>query len=340
MSKASFSLLALATVALGITVYWDQQRIADLESALASTHRGSTELTIQGEKDRKEIRQLHEQVSIFKAESEDLRQRLAHPESAKPQDPAKATDTAAKETEPKKAAPQDFMKGIAKMFTDPELRKSMRPQQLMGMRMLYADLGKALGLNADETNQLMEILTDRQMALSSQAMAKMAPDGKTGGANTAAESIDETKKRYDEQLAGTLGPEKYKQFQNYEKSVTDRFMLQQFDGQFSAAGFPLESAQKEKLLSAIGEERSRLPKEAGGGARSSDPQKQLQMLQSDKGIDEAVAHQEKLNQKVLERARDILNADQVVVLQKAQQQQLEMIRAQMKMSRTMLGLEK
>jgi hypothetical protein len=40
------------------------------------------------------------------------------------------------------------------MFTDPEMEKPMRVQQLFGMRMMHSDVVKALGISPEDAKQL------------------------------------------------------------------------------------------------------------------------------------------------------------------------------------------
>ena len=53
----------------------------------------------------------------------------------------------------------------------------MRGQQGVGVRMMYGDLAKELGLTPDEANQVMELLIDRQMDASSKAMNAVDESG-------------------------------------------------------------------------------------------------------------------------------------------------------------------
>ena len=226
------------------------------------------------------------------------------------------------------------MKNFAKMFSDPEMKKSMRVQQMVGIRMMYADLAKQLGLSAQESEQLMEILADRQMDLSAASMAAL--DG--GDKDAQGAKISDATKRYDEQLKAVLGEEKYKQMKTYETSMGDRWMMQQWDGQFAAAGSPLEPKQKDQLLALMTEERQKAPQaNLNFGGPGGDPAKALEAMRSEDGIKQFVSSQQELNQRVLSRARDFLNADQIVTLEKAQQQQVELMRTQFKMSRELMG---
>lgn len=334
MNKTSGALLATIAIGFGAVIYLEERRAAELEKAAAAMHAGGAELAAQSDRSREEIRQLREQISVFKTEAEQLRKQIA---SAGPASKAAAPAAAAADApKPAESGPQ-FMKGLAKMFTDPEMKKSMRVQQLVGIRMIYGDLVKELGLSAEEGEQLMETLADRQMDLSATAMAAM---NGTAPAGAKADESAETQKRYAEQLRSVLGEERYKQFQSYEGSIGDRFMLQQFEGQFAASGAPLEAAQKQGLLNLMREERTKAPAGRSNAMNYTNPQQQIEAIKSDEGIKTFVSSQEEFNRRVLNRARDVLNADQVATLEKVQQQQLEFLKVQLKMSRELLGVGK
>lgn len=334
MKKPSVVLLVTIAVGFGAIIYLQEQRAAELEHVAASLHAGSAELTVQSDRHREEIRRLRDQVEVFKVESENLRAQLASAKAAgttAPPAPAESGTT----TNVQSGGGSRMMSGLAKMFSDPEMKKSMRVQQLVGVRMIYSDLAKELGLSAEDSQQLMEILADRQMDLSAAAMASFDRNSPDKEAN--AKKVANAQKRYAEQLQAVLGEERYKKFQSYEGSIGDRFLLQQFEGQFAASGAPLEAAQKENLLGLMREERTKTP---NNFANTTDPAKQMDALKSDEAIGQFTTSQEEFNRRVLARARDILSADQIAAFEKIQQQQIELMKTQMKMSRELLGVGK
>lgn len=334
MKKPSLVLLITIAIGFGAIMYFQEQRAAELERVAASLHAGSAELTAQTDRNRDEIRDLRKQLEVFKAESEKLRAQLASAKGAGASAPSTRADTARMDGE-KSGSGSTMMSGLAKMFTDPEMKKSMRVQQLVGVRMIYGDLAKELGLSPEDSQQFMEILADRQMDLSAAAMAKFGPDGADKDAST--QKVTDAQKRYAEQLQAMLGEERYKKFQTYEGSIGDRFLLQQFEGQFSASGAPLEAAQKERLLGFMREERTKTPSNL---MNTTDPAKQMDALKSDEAIGQFMTGQEDFNRRVLSRARDILSADQIAAFEKIQLQQIELLKTQMKMSRELLGVGK
>jgi len=335
MNRSSPVLLAAMAIGFGAVIYFKEQTIAGLRRGNASMQKGVAELTTQAERDRAEIERLREQIEVFKKESEQLRTRLAE-EKATPKTPATAAADSPATAE--SGGGGQFMKGLAKMFADPEMKKSMRVQQLVGIRMIYGDLTKELGLTGADAEQLLEILADRQMDISASAMANLDPNAPDKDAK--AKKIADTRERYTEQLQAVLGEERYKKFQTYEGSIGDRFLLQQSEGQFAAVGAPLEPAQKEKLLTFMREERAKTPPGSSNLMNTTDPQKQFEAIQSDEAIGQFVASQEEFNRRVMARARAMLNVDQIATLEKVQQQQIELLKTQMKMSREFLGVGK
>jgi hypothetical protein len=335
MSKPSLTLFVAVAAGLGAVVYLEAQKVSDLETLSASMHAGNGELTAQADRNREEIRRLHEQIQVFKTESDELRKKLAAGKSGSDATPGGNANPAASD---KPESGQSWMKGLAKMFTDPEMKKAMRVQQQVGIRMMYADLAKELGLSAEETQQLMEILADRQMDLSGAAMKNMDP--KAANAEEQQKKMAETQKSYADQLKSVLGDERYKKLESYEGTMGDRWMMQQFEGQFAASGSPLEAPQKEKLLALMKQERANSPADKTNLMNNSNPAQQMKALSSEEGVSQFVTSQEDFNRRVLNRSRDILNADQVAAFEKVQAQQLDFMKMQMKMSREMFGLGK
>jgi hypothetical protein len=213
----------------------------------------------------------------------------------------------------------------------------MRSQQMIGIRMMYGDLAKELGLSPQDAEQLLELLTDRQMEMAAAGMQSL--DQNDPNQASAKERLAENTKRYEEQIKAMLGEDKFKSLQSYEASIGDRFMLQQFEGQFGASGAPLEGNQKQQLLDLMREERAKTPPNLNL-ANSRNPTQQMEALKNPEMVNQFVTSQQEFHQRVLERSRQFLNADQIGALEKVQKQQLDLLNSQLKMSRDMLGLGK
>jgi hypothetical protein len=325
----AFSLVAAAL--LGGVVYFEESRISDLKKQIDVHRRNAAEQTGRIARLDSEIENLKRQLNDSKSLTEQLQSRLAKGGEAAG---SSTPESAAGAADQKEAGGAKWMKGIAKMFTDPEMRKTMRSQQMMGIRMMYGDLAKELGLSPQDTEQLLELLTERQMDMAAAGMK--AFDSKNPDFAKEKDRLAENSKRYEDQIKAVLGEEKFKTLQTYESSMGDRFMLQQFEGQFGAAGAPLEGNQKQQLLSLMQEERAKTPPELNL-PNSRNPAKQMEALKNPETVNQYISAQETFQKRVLERSRQFLNADQVGALEKVHQQQLELLRMQLKMSQEMFG---
>jgi len=328
--KAPLALSFVAAALLGGVIYFEEGRISELVKQLDGHKKYAAELTGKVSRLTNENEELQRRLKDTKALTEQIQSKLGK------DDATGETTTATAATDPKEGKGA-WMKGIAKMFTDPEMRKTMRAQQMMGIRMMYGDLAKELGISPQEAEQLLELLTDRQMDMAAAGMQSFDPNNPNQQSDK--ERLAENAKRYEDQIKAILGEDKFKSLKSYEASMGDRFMLQQFEGQFGAAGAPLEGDQKQQLLTLMREERAKTPPQLNL-ANTSDPSKQMEALRNPETVNQFMASQEEFQKRVLERARQILNADQIGALEKVQQQQLDLLKMQMKMSREMLGIEK
>jgi hypothetical protein len=335
---AGLLVAVVACAALGAIVLQQRAAIARLHQQLAATEQ---ERVAQVETTHQEVARLKEHNEALKAESETLRRNRglagvagASPGS-KPAAPATSADPAgATQSESGAGEGGNFMKGLAKMFTDPEMKKVMRQQQAMGIRMMYGDLGKELGLSGDALDQLYEMLADRQMEVSVKGMEMLNGSGDGGQLEAAGKEANATREAHDAKLKAALGEEGFARFQEYERTVGDRFMMQQYQSQFAASGAPLEDEQKESLLRIIYDERSRT-QATMFDPTNKDVAGQMRALQSDEALHQYLASQEDFNRRVLQRAGEVLGPEQVAAFEKIQKQMLEMQQAGVKMSRAM-----
>jgi hypothetical protein len=327
--KAALALFLVAAVLLGGVIYFEEHRISELRKQIGVHQSRAAEQTGNVSRLNADVDDLNRQLKDSKALTEQLQDRLG-------KGSAGAVDATAN-AGAKEEGGAKWMKGLAKMFTDPEMRKSMRSQQMIGIRMMYGDITKELGLSPQDTEQLLELLTDRQMDMAAAGMQSLDPNDPNQANNK--DRLAENAKRYEDQIKAVLGEDKFKSLKSYEASMGDRFMLQQFEGQFGAAGAPLEANQKQQLLDLMREERAKTPSDLNL-ANSSNPGKQMEALRNPETMNQFMASQEAFQKRVLERSRQFLNADQVGALEKVNQQQLELLKMQMKMSKEMFGIEK
>ena len=161
------------------------------------------------------------------------------------------------------------------------MKKAMRQQQAMALRTLYADLIKQLGLSPDAAENLMTMLADRQMAMTEKGMALM---GGKADAKQIAEAGDASG-AYDGKLEALLGADGYGQFKDYERTLGDRTMMQQYQQLFTANGAALDDSQSAGLLQIMIDidERAKSPP-SPFSTPNANPADQMQALQSNQAM--------------------------------------------------------
>ncbi|MHA3771689.1 hypothetical protein ACXR0O_09140 [Verrucomicrobiota bacterium sgz303538] len=340
MNKVIVPLLAVASVGLGAATVWQNQQISAERQRATALDKSLADIQAKAADLEKEAARLREMNGIFQSESEQLRKRLAERTSDKAPGGGATGDgvqTASLEKATEKKEGANFMQSMAKMFKDPEMKKAMRGQQAMGIRMMYGDLAKELGLTPDEASQVMEILTDRQTAMSEKGMEMMnGASGDEAKLAEAGKSINESREEYDSQLENILGKDKKAKLQEYERTLGDRMALNQVQQQFAAQGIALEDSQKQNLLKVMVEERLKTPTNPWDPAKP-DVAGQINALKSDDFLNRMIDQQKQTNINVLNRAKAFLSPDQVNALQQSQEQYIQMQEFGMKMGRQMLN---
>jgi hypothetical protein len=190
---------------------------------------------------------------------------------------------------------------LAKMFKDPEMRKMMVSQQAGVLRGFYADYVKQAHLTPDEMEQFFNLLQDRQMALMDSSANMLS--GSAVDTNAAMAATDTA----NDALKALLGPARFGQYQDYEKTLGDRIQVQQFSQQLGAAGAPLQDNQSQALIQIMSQEQANMPNlQSANGAGM---QQALNMSPSD--IDQYSQQLNAMNQRVYDRAVSVLTPQQL-----------------------------
>ena len=241
-------------------------------------------------------------------------------------------------TPPPEKAGNGMMEGIAKMYSTEDGRKMMRSQMAMGLKMQYGGLAKDLKLDPKVADQVMSLLGDRQAALTEATFAAMknGPLDEAAAKDIGAKS-EALQKDYDAKLTAVLGEQGVSQLKDYERTLGDRMMLNMHEQQFSAAGSPLETAQRDSLLQIMKDERMKTPPTAFDGANGGNSSKAFAMMRDDAAVDKWLKQEEDYQQRVLQIATSTLNPDQINALRDSFKQQLDMQRFGVKMSKEMFG---
>ena len=306
----------LLAVAVGAAVLGAEElRISTLRKTIAPL---SPTPAAAPSADSAELADLRERNAALLAESEQLRTRLGE-----------AQDPATGSAEGKPAEKPNMLAGLAKLFTDPEMKKLMRTQQSAGTRMMYRDLAKELGLSDEETDKVMELLAARQAAAS-----ELALSGASGAKADPAKSAEVAD--FDAKIKALLGPEKAAKLNEYERTAGDRMAVRQYERSFTQAGLPLDETQSAGLLQIMKDERMKAPAsplESGGR----NPLAAMASMQDGAALEQALQTQRDLQQRVLARAHTVLSPDQMTAFESAQKQQLQMQEMGVKMGKAIFG---
>jgi len=218
---------------------------------------------------------------------------------------------------------------LSKMMKDPAMKDMMRAQQ----KLMYGGLAKDLNLTPDQDKKLTELLLDQQMQAVDHAPSLFSKDGETSATNLLTAFADQ-QKQSEENIKGLLGEEKFGQYQDYQKTLAERMQINLFKQQLEDGESPLRDEQVKQLMSAIREERDRNPPAISPDLK---PDANFEKMLSGDVMEKQMQWQEEMNQRVLERAGQILTPEQLKAYSDFQKQQLAMQRLGAKMAREMFG---
>jgi hypothetical protein len=186
------------------------------------------------------------------------------------------------------------------------MQKMMRAQNRAHNKRMYADVGAALGLTREQSNKLIDLITDQQ----------------TGGLQPLDEGEDpeafqtawaEKQRRLQGEIAELIGADKVATLEEYQKSLPARSELEMLSRQLEGYDAPLNEDQRKKLLKVMTEERERVP--APDYVDGVD----LQAFQKTR-----TAWDDDYNARVAAQARGILDTEQLNAYTEYQQAQKDM----------------
>jgi hypothetical protein len=315
---------AIIILALGAVSFAQWRAATSLQRQIAGLRAASASKADELARAQVEIEELRKKVADRQQVIVQLETRNKEIAASNPDGKGTVGEGAATEGEKGKEGFGEFGKAIGKMFSDPEMKKMVRSQQSMAINMMYGDLGKELGLAPDDAKQVMDILAERQMAMAEKGMQMFGKE-KTDAASIeeAGKEVQANKAEYDAQLESILGKDGFAKLGEYERTVGDRMILQQYKQSLSAGGVPLSDQQSAGLMGIMKEERLKRPAsplDAGG----QDFAGAMEAMRDEQRLEKILADQEAFNQGVLQRAPNVLTPDQMLQFENAQKQWLEM----------------
>jgi hypothetical protein len=203
------------------------------------------------------------------------------------------------------AQPPVFNRGPGSMQS-PAARNFFRTRIKNSMRQMYADAGSAMGLSAEKSNQLLDLLADQQTRNFGQPPA--IPEGQTPQ-----QYFQDQQKKNNEEIKALIGADKVDDWATFQKSLPDRAQLAQVGDQLEQSGVPMTESQRSEMLAAITEESQRLPRPT---YTAGVPPEEM-MAQSSQW-------QAEYDKALLDRAKQVLNTEQYNAYKDYQAWQAEM----------------
>lgn len=265
---------------------------------------------------RRELADAQALESRIAKQSSQLRHRLSA-FSARAQSPKSGTTNSAIDEQTESLA-----RALAQSMNDPEHRKIARENRLQKVEQQYAQLIEQLHLSADDAQKLKDLIADNQTKLDD----KMLPLIFTGGNSTnnlaaMAQIASAEQTQGDQRVKELVGDAAFAQYQEYQKSLSDRDALHQFE--IENPNNALAPETREQLIAIMRHEEqqtsaaSGLPVQALSDIDITDWPAVQKALESYPNISESqlgdlVAQaQKELDQRIYERAKTILNTEQL-----------------------------
>jgi hypothetical protein len=185
-------------------------------------------------------------------------------------------------------------------------RKMMRTQLRAQNKRLHADLGYKLGLTPEDTNRLIDLLTDQQIRAMSTGAGSRAPGaGPRNGVELHQAQLAE--------VAELIGYDKIDLYKDYQESMPARMEVASIARQLDGVDLRLSDSQRERLVTALAEERKRIP-----------PPTFIQGTSPEDHMQAMGAWQQDYEQRSESRVRSILSGEQLGTYEEYQQWTREM----------------
>jgi hypothetical protein len=334
MSRIVALLLAAVAVAAGFFAWHQYSEASTLRDRIAALEQERDDARKAETQAKRSITPLREQNAELKKERDTARVEL---DQARKQTTAtKPAGDATAEAKPPVVASGGGFKDMAKMFQTEEGKKMMKAQMSMITKMQYRDLAGFLKLSPQESEQVMALLEDRQTAIAGDPWALMADGELDEKKMTEIEARSKaTKAEFDQKLKGLLGDEKFKQMEEYDKGAGARMMMGQLEQSLGASGTNLQPDQRNQLLQIMLDERKNSPP-SPFDETGADAARNWKAMMDDTAIDRWMTQESEYHRRVLQNAPKVLAPEQVIELQKAFTQAMEMQKFGMKMGREMM----
>jgi hypothetical protein len=190
----------------------------------------------------------------------------------------------------------------------PAMRKVMRNQMKQSLRRQYEDAGAELGLDADQSRRLVDLIADQH----TRAMYQSWPADAEGQA-AMRRKMEDGQRQQRRELASLIGESKLPLFDEYQKTLPARSEIMNLQEQLAAADLPMRQEQRKALTAGVLEESRSYPRpEFSSGLAPEDFRAQMNEWE------------EQHQQRLLDNAEKVLNSEQLAVFKDYQEYNRDM----------------
>jgi hypothetical protein len=263
---------------------------------------------------------------------------------------AAAPDEATRTNNPSREERMNFLREARErqhqLMQDPDYREALRVQQRSNMARIYPGVAQDLGLTAEQTEQLFDLLAEQQLRNSDQVDSMWDTEGLDPAdlqqrQQKMQQRWTEMQQKNDAELAAQIGPDKLQAWKEYQSTLGARHQAEQLRATLVNRGVSLSDDANHAVVKAYAEAQKAEMQDYANMARAnvdSTPKAGLTsrvyaMESSADMFEKQVEHTKKRNQRVLEALSPYLTYEQRDALQKEQEAELKMQEAQMRIMR-------
>lgn len=138
------------------------------------------------------------------------------------------------------------------VMADPRYRSAVLAQGVAGQRAANPGLVEEMGLSSQESEELFQLIATHQMELNEE-ISRIQSNGPMDSATRArVQSVrDEGQARLRDSLVAHLGPDRFRQYTDYQETRTARNSVAGIGNTLALAGEPLSTAQLRPFISAM-----------------------------------------------------------------------------------------
>lgn len=195
----------------------------------------------------------------------------------------------------------------------------------------YASLFKQLNLGSDQQAPLKDLVLKRTMVGVRAGMSLMNPMLEAAKRTDLTQKIKMETDGFNAQIKGFLGGDNYAAFQQFEKTIPDRTMLNQFNSRCSKTAAALSPEQQARLLKQLTEARGQYPWTTDLSRRNQDAGEYAKLFTED-NLNTFEREEEAFDRQFLAQAQRLLNPEQSAEFEKVQERQRKSQISQFKMA--------